>query len=77
MIKLGKIPVTICDTFTVSNKTFAEVKAVMGEPFIDYSMGGPVRSAFRTVRIEYLKSEGTSNHIQTITNQVPEWVNHK
>lgn len=76
MVKLGKIPVTICDIFTIGKRTFAEVKAVMGEPFIDYSMGGPVRSAFRTVRIEFLKTEGTLiDHASTIAKQVPEWVN--
>ena len=56
MVKLGKIPVEILKVRTDDKgRCFASVMACKGEPFIDYSMGGAYHTAYRTVRIEYLK----------------------
>ena len=78
MVKLGKIPVEILKVRTDDKgRCFAEVMACKGEPFIDYSMGGAYHTAYRTVRIEYLKktSEGIFVHDDKITQKPAEVLN--
>jgi len=63
-MELRGIPVEILKVRTDDKgRCFASVMACKGEPFIDYSMGGPVRSAFRTVRIEFLKTNESEEEL--------------
>jgi hypothetical protein len=58
MATLRNIPVEILNTYNDNRgRCFARVMACKGEPFDNYSMGGNFKSAYRTVRIEYLKME--------------------